>query len=166
MAYVKLPQSDRIRYAKDAMREFWKVAHAEFPQNMQMSFEEFWGYMNQRSQETLGDFGQSVYDLSTGWGSDIDDAWSAMQEYARRSQGQVAQYSDGYPRMSDFFDALLGKMNEWPVSRIGAAFGNTAKETLDKVATVGGLALGGYATVMTIASAIGLFLVIKSYSKR
>lgn len=163
---TNLSQADRIRYARDAFKEFWTVARAEYPENMQMSFEEFYGYMSQRSQETLADFGLSVYLLGQNWGQSIDDAWEAMQTLARKNQGKVAQYDDGYPRMSDFYDALLGKYSEWSASRIGAAFGNVAKGTVEDIATYGGAAIGGYLGITAVVSIVGIFLVIMSYKKR
>ena len=161
-----LTDSDKLRYAKDAFKEFWRVAHAEFPENMQMSFEEFWGYMSQRSQSELKEFGQSVFLVGEGWGADIQDAWDAMQSYARKSRGMVSQYADGYPRLSDFYDALLGKMNEWNVSRIGSAFGNVAKESFSEATAIAGTALGGYLGITAAISIAGVFLVIMSFKKR
>lgn len=163
---MALSRADKLRYARDAFKEFWSVAAARYPQNMQMSFEEFYGYMLQRGEDSLADFGESVYLTGQGWGQSIDAAWAAMREYAEFTQGRVAQYPDGYPKLSDFYDALLGKMEEWNVERIGAAFGNIAKEGIEKVATVGAVALGGYAAIMVGVSALGLFLILMSYRKK
>lgn len=166
MSYAQLSQADKLRYAKLAFKEFWQVAKSEFPSNMQMSFEEFYGYMSQRTQAELADFGQSVYDTGTGWGADINDAWDAMRSYARKTQGRVAQYDDGFPRLADFYDALLGKMNEWNVSRIGAAFGNTAKESLEAATGAASVALGSYLGISAVVSIVGIFFVIMSFKKK
>lgn len=163
---LNLTQADKLVWARNAFKEFWSVARSEFPENMVMSFEEFYGYMAQRGTESLADFGYTCALTADGWGSDASDVWNSMQAYARKTQGQVAQYADGYPKMSDFYDALIGKMNEWNVSRIGAAFGNTAKESFQEATAIAGTALGGYLGITAAVSLVGLFIVIISFKKK
>jgi hypothetical protein len=159
-------RDDAIREAKNAFKDFWNVASSEFPQNMKLSFNDFYAFMLQRDEDSIVDFGKSVYRLNHTWGWNSATSTEAMQELARKNQGQVSQYDDGYPRLSDFYDALLGKFNSWPVSRIVSAAGGVAKDTASDVTTIATTAVGGYLGITALVSLAGIVLVIMSFKKR
>jgi len=133
---------------------------------MKMSFEEFYGYMAQRGQGFLLDLGDSCIGTASLVGVGASGVTDAMQKQARQSQGQVAQYDDGYPKGSEFFDSLMGKDLSWPVSRIAATAGNIAKTGAEKVADIGTTAIAGYLSLTALASIAGIIIVILSFRKK
>jgi len=162
----KISDETAKTYSRNALKDFWSTASAEFPENMQMSFEEFYGYMSQRTDSFMVDFGKSCYWLASAPGQDISVVTQAMQELARKNQGQISQYDDGYPRGSDFFDALIGKFNSWPVSRIASFAGNVATSTAQQVTNVAATAVTGYVGITAAVSLVGLMFVILSFRKK
>lgn len=162
----KISDETARNYSRQALKDFWTTAAAEFPENMQMSFEEFYGYMSQRTDSFMVDFGKSCYWLASAPGQDASVVTSAMQDLARKNQGQISQYDDGYPRGSDFFDALLGKFNSWPVSRIAAFAGNVAKSTAEQTTAIAATAVTGYVGVTAAISVVGILFVILSFRKK
>lgn len=163
---VKLPKADAIRKAEDALKVFWSTSAAEFPENMTLSWEQFLSWMRQRGENFFIDFGNTVAAQDTTFGLFSGAAHEAMRDLARHNQGKVAQFDDGFPRGSDFFDALVGQLGNWSVSRIWNATKEVSVATAKEAASIGGLALTGYVGAMIAASAVGLFLVILSFRKK
>jgi hypothetical protein len=151
--------------AIEALRAWHSVAAAEFPQNMQLSFDEFLAYVRQRGPNWLLDFGKDVVGTANLSGVGMSRVIKLMEDLARQTQGRVSQYPDGYPKLTEFEDALIGRSLQWDVSVISAVSKKIVVEGTQKVATIGALALGSYGLILAISAGVGLYMVVSSYRK-
>lgn len=151
--------------AIDALRAWHRVAATEFPQNMKLSFDQFLAWVRTKPNWVL-DFGKSVVPTANLLGVGMQGVIKSMEELARQSQGRVSQYQDGYPKLTEFFDALAGRALSWDVSVVKALAADTAVKGLDKAATAATTFIAGYGAILAISAGVGLYVLITSYRKR
>lgn len=148
-----------------ALRAWHSVAAAEFPANMQLSFDEFLAYIRLKPDFLLS-FGKSVVDTANLSGVGMPGVIRSMEELARQSQGRVSQFHDGYPKLSEFFEALIGRALQWDVKVIGTVAKDITVKGLEAAASAGKTFLQGYGLILALSAGAGLFLVISSWKKK
>jgi len=151
--------------AIEALRSYHSVAASEFPENMQLSFDQFLAYIKTKPDFLLN-FGKSVVGAAGLSGVGMSGIFDSMESLARQTQGRVSQFPDGYPRLTEFYDALMGRALQWDVKVIAAVGKQAAIEGANNVATVAGIALGGYGLILAISAGVGLYVVISSWKRR
>lgn len=151
--------------AIDALRAWHSVAASEYPANMKMSFDEFLAYAKLKGPDFLTLFGKSVAAAASLSGVGMQGVLQSMEALARQSQGRVSQYPDGYPRMTEFFDALVGRALQWDVRVVTAVAKDTAVEGLQNVATAGKWFLGGSLVYLAIAGLFGVYIFASSFKR-
>lgn len=150
--------------AIEALRAWHRVAAAEFPLNMKLSFDEFLAYVRSKPNWLL-EFGKAVSQTASLSGVGMPGVIASMEELARQAQGRVTQYSDGYPRLAEFYDALAGRALKWDVSVIKAVAVDSAIQTLETAATFGKTFLAGYGLILALSAGLGVYMYFKSLPK-
>ncbi len=151
--------------AIEALRAWHEVAAAEFPQNMKLSFDDFLNYVKQRGPSFLTDFGKSVAGAASLSGIGMGGVLTSMQELARQSQGRVSQYPDGYPKLTEFFDALAGRALQWDVRVVAAVSKDIAVEGIQNVAAAGSVFLAGWGLVTVLGAVTALIVAYTAMKK-
>ncbi len=151
--------------AIEALRAWHAVAASEFSQNMKLSFDDFLKYVKLRGPSFLTDFGKSVAGAASLSGVGMGGVLKSMEELARQSQGRVSQYPDGYPKLTEFFDALAGRALKWDVGVVTAVSKDIAVEGLNKAATLGSIFLTGWGLVTLAGAATALLIAYAQVKK-
>lgn len=151
--------------AIEALRAWHAVAASEFSQNMKLSFDQFLAYVKLKGPSFLTDFGKSVAGAASLSGVGMAGVLKSMEELARQSQGRVTQYPDGYPKLTEFYDALVGRALKWDVSVVAAVSKDIAVDGLNKAAALGSIFLTGWGLITLMGAATALIVAYTQLKK-
>ncbi len=151
--------------AVEAFRAWHAVAASEFPSNMPLSFDAFLGVVKLKGPNFLNDFGKSVAGAASLSGVGMSGVIKSMQELARQYQGRYTTYPDGYPRLNEFSEALVGRALNWDFSVVSAVSKDIAIDGANKVATIASVAFAGWGLVTVLGAVTALIVAYTAMKK-